>query len=128
MKLRIQFSTSATSNQGINSTNALPVNQQTSIRIEAVGREVRLFCNNALNSTVVLSADRIFGDATLYVANPWDTPATGTISPIAMTSISQFSVLDYRTHTNSDPYLEGPPPKKTIGWAKSPNIFFKFNP
>ena len=96
MRLQIRLN----STEGIDSTIALPLNQMSIVRIEAVGGEVRLFVNNAIDSIVFLSADRIYGDATLFVSNPWEDPATGTISPISMTSISQFSEK-YWTHSTT---------------------------
>jgi hypothetical protein len=80
-------------NEGIaSSILSLPLNATTQVRVEAVGRDVFLFINNTFDSMVTVSADRIFGEATLCVSNPWNTPASASIGSIQMKSISSLSV------------------------------------
>jgi hypothetical protein len=79
--------------EGISASIAsLPLNATTNVRVEAFGRTLLLFFNNTFDSMVTVSADRIFGAATLYISNPWYAPALASISSIQMKSISSLSV------------------------------------
>ena len=69
----------------------LPLKSQTNIRIEAVGREVRIYFNNTNPTNKTLGGDRKFGNATLYVSDPWSFPAIASISPINLVSIQKFT-------------------------------------
>ena len=66
-KLHIRVSTLNKANAGIfASIGSLPLHATTNVRVEALGREVFLFLNNSFDSMASLSADRIFGAATLF--------------------------------------------------------------
>ena len=89
----MRVATATNGNEGIaSSILSLPLNATTNVRVEAVGRDVFLFFNNTFDSMVTVSADRIFGEATLYASNPWNTPASASIESIQMKSISSLSV------------------------------------
>jgi hypothetical protein len=91
--LTVRVATKNNVNEGIwASSRSLPVNATTSVRVEAFGRDVLLFLNNSFSIMVTVSADRIFGEATLYISNPWYAPALASISSIQMKSISSLSV------------------------------------
>ncbi len=89
----MRVATTTNTNEGIGaSTASLPLNATTNVRVEAFGRTLLLFFNNTFDSMVTVSADRIFGAATLYISNPWYAPALASISSIQMKSISSLSV------------------------------------
>ena len=69
------------------STNPLPLNATTKVRVEGNGRQVSLYLNDTLDSTVTVSADRRPGYGTLYISNPWHEPAIAFISTIRMKSL-----------------------------------------
>ncbi len=80
----MQVATTTNVSEGIYASNAsLPLNDITNIRLEANGR-------------------RIYGKATLYVSDPWSTPASANIGSIQMKSISAPSV-------NAANYSDNPP-------------------
>lgn len=105
-KLQVVTSTLANSNEGLNSSTALPLNYKTSVRIEASGLQLRIFLNNTLDSFSTLSGTRYSGIATLYVSDPWYPAATAYLSSINMAtlpyvnassftgSLKQFGVYD----------------------------------
>ena len=97
------FATNKSVNEGISSSfSALPINCLTKVRVEAVGRDVHLYLNNTLDSAVQLSSERVFGDAILYVSDPWHPAAVGSISSINMvpiTSMTQAIVSHSSTST-----------------------------
>jgi len=91
-KLLVRVATSNDANEGITSSvRSLPLKAKTSVRVEAVGKEVRLFLNNTLDSRVSVSADRLYGKATAYVSDPWVTPAKASIASINLSSINSFT-------------------------------------
>ncbi len=73
------------------SAKSLPLRTTTSVRVEAFGRFVFLYLNNSLDSNATVSADRISGEASLFVPNPWSTPALATVGFIKMESISSLT-------------------------------------
>ena len=92
-KLHIRVATLKKANAGIfASIGSLPLHATTNVRVEALGREVFLFLNNSFDSMASLSADRIFGAATLFVSNPWQPPALATVGSIQMKSLSALTV------------------------------------
>ncbi len=89
----MRVATLTNKNNGIGSSiSSLPLNATTNVRVEAVGREVLLFLNNTFDSKIIVSADRIFGEAFLYASDPRYTPASASIGSIQMKSISSLSV------------------------------------
>ena len=84
-RLFIRVATTANSNDGLESSANLPVNATTNVRLEAVGRELMLFFNNSFDAYTALSADRISGNATVYVSDPWHLPASANLAGIKMT-------------------------------------------
>ena len=70
---------------------ALPLNEQTNVRIEAVGREVFIFYNSSLVAIQTMGAKRISGKAKVMISDPWYTPAKAKISSIQMEAITEFS-------------------------------------
>ena len=88
----MRVSTTAYANEGIGASIAsLPLHQTTNVRVEAFGRDVFLFLNNSYDSMVTVSAERVYGEATLYVSDPWYPPALASIGSIQMKSISSLS-------------------------------------
>ena len=73
------------------STKALPLNAKTSVRFEAVGRDLLLFLNNTLDSIATVSGDRYSGAATVYVSGPWGAPASARIASIKMSAITALT-------------------------------------
>jgi len=71
-RLRIYIASSTDRYNYFDSTKELPLHIMTSVRLEAVGREIRLFLNNSLDSTKTLYTDRITGSAYLYTSAQWD--------------------------------------------------------
>ena len=64
------------------------MNAKTNVRIEAVGKELTLFLNNSFEGYVRVSADRVSGDATVYVSDPWHPSASANLGNIKMTEIN----------------------------------------
>ena len=90
--MTVQVATLAISNEGIVSSNvSLPLNAITRVRVEAFGRDVFLYLNDSLDSMVTVSADRIFGIASLYASNPWSNTALAYISSIQMNPLTAMS-------------------------------------
>ncbi len=86
--MHIRVATTENRNDGIDaSTGSLPLNAITNVRVEAVGRNLFLYLNNSLDTKVTVSAQRIFGEATLYISDPWHTPAQANIGSIQMKSL-----------------------------------------
>ena len=73
------------------STKALPLNAKTSVRFEAVGRDLLLFLNNTLDSVATVSGDRYGGAATVYVSDPWHPSASARIASIKMSAITALT-------------------------------------
>ena len=69
------------------------MNAKTNVRFEAVGTEIRLFLNNTLDGFATVSGERYSGAATVFVSDPWYTPASALISSIKMTAISRTSTI-----------------------------------
>lgn len=70
----------------------LPKGEVSHVRVEAIGREVRLYVNNTLASNPAqLPTDRAFGASTLYVASPWEPVANAKIGQIDLVPITKFS-------------------------------------
>ena len=91
-KLYVRVATTSNSDEGIGgSTSSLPINATTTVRVEAFGRDVLLYLNNTFDLKVTVSADRISGAATLYISDPWYTPASASIGSIQMKSISALT-------------------------------------
>ena len=84
---------SVQSDEGLSSFALLPLLQTTNVRVEAVGSDFLLFLNNTLDSQVTIKGKRQSGDATIYVSNPWNTPALANIGSIQMKPISTSSTL-----------------------------------
>ena len=78
-------------NDGLNSTTALPLNAKTNVRFEAVGRELMVFLNNSFEGYATVSADRISGNATVYVSDPWNPSASANLAGIKMTEIKSLT-------------------------------------
>ena len=109
-ELSVRVASTVNTNATINAP-ALPLNQQTTVRVEAVGREVFVFYNSSLVAIKMVTGERISGNAKLYVSDPWYSPAKAKISTIQMTPISEFSsrpIADY-----SGPILTGVAYEKT---------------
>ena len=88
----MDIATIANEKAGIEVSNvSLPLNTTTKVRVEAFGRYVLLYLNYSLDTMVTLSADKIFGEATLYVSHPLHPPALATIGFINMVSLSTLS-------------------------------------
>jgi hypothetical protein len=91
--LHVRVATTAGSNSGIfSSVKALPLHTTTNVRVEAFGRDVFLFLNNTFDSMTTVSANRISGEASLYISDPWYAPAVADIGSIKMESISALSI------------------------------------
>ena len=97
-KLLVRVATTANNNDGIESSVAsLPLNEITNVRVEAFGRTVFLFLNNKLDSMKTLSADRISGAATLYISDPWYSPANADIGSIKMETLVSKAASIFNT-------------------------------
>ena len=91
----MRVATATNRDDGIGSSIAsLPLNAITNVRVEAFGRDVVLYLNNTLDAKVTVSADRIFGEATLYVSNPWYTPASASFGSYQMKSITALTATE----------------------------------
>ena len=75
-------------NEGLESITNLPLQAKTNVRIEAVGKDIALFLNNTFEGNARVSADRISGDATVYVSDPWHPSASVNLGNIKMTEIN----------------------------------------
>ena len=88
------FSTSAYNpatksfNEAVTSVD-LPINCESHVRIEAVGRYVMIFFNNTLSSMkgIDKEIDRIYGHATAMISDPWYYAAKASVSSIRMSSL-----------------------------------------
>ena len=90
-KLQIALSTTLGFQEEV-FTPSLPLNASTSVRIEAVGRDVFVLFNNSLVAFKTTQGDRIAAqNATLLVSDPWYPPAPATISGFSMTAITALS-------------------------------------
>ena len=87
----MRVATKSNWNDGIDSTGSLPLNATTNVRVEAFGRALLLFFNNTFDSMVTVSADRISGAATLYISDPWYTPASASFGSYQMKSITALT-------------------------------------
>ena len=88
----MRVATATNRDDGIGGSIAsLPLNATTNVRVEAFGRDVLLYLNNTLDAKVTVSADRISGEATLYVSNPWYTPASASFGSYQMKSITALT-------------------------------------
>ena len=100
--MHVRVATNASSNDGISSSYAaLPLNCVTNVRVEALGRQLHLYLNNTLDSAIFLSGDRVYGDAILYVSDPWHPAAIGTISPIELDQICELTQDAVHTSTST---------------------------
>ncbi len=109
-QLRVRVATSANVNDGIESSTAsLPLNATTNVRLEALGRVVLLYLNNSYDSMVTVSADRIFGAATLSISDTWSPSASAHIGSIQMKSKMRkppfHQILLYHLTLNQSEYL-----------------------
>jgi hypothetical protein len=94
-KLHVRVATATNTNDGIGASIAsLPLNATTNVRVEAFGRDVLLYLNNTLDSKVTVSADRISGAATLYISDPWYTPASASFGSYQMKSITALTATE----------------------------------
>ena len=91
----MRVATANNTNDGIGASIAsLPLNATTNVRVEAFGRDVLLYLNNTLDSKVTVSADRISGAATLYISDPWYTPASASFGSYQMKSITALTATE----------------------------------
>ncbi len=94
----VETATIVNTNAGIDISNGfLPLNRTTNVRVEAFGRYVLLYLNNSLDTIATVSADRIFGEAILYVSHPRHPPALATIESIKMESLLTSSFKSAKT-------------------------------
>ena len=99
--MHVRVSTTADWNEGIAaSVNSLPIRCETRVRVEAVGRILKLYLNDTLDSTVILRGDRLYGLSKLYVSNPWDISANARIKFVSMEE--KYSIISY-----DGPLIEG---------------------
>ena len=90
--MHVRVATILNGNEGIGgSIGSLPLNATTNVRVEAFGRALLLFFNNTFDSMVTVSADRISGAATLYISDPWYTPASASFGSYQMKSITALT-------------------------------------
>ena len=88
-QLTVRFLTTA-GEFNLDSQRPLSLNQNTNVWVVASGNTVTLYLNNAQNPesvTIGSQFTRASGPATLYVSNPWSTPALASIGSIQMTPI-----------------------------------------
>ena len=78
-KLFIRVATTLNTSLVFESFGNLPLNAKTNVRFEAVGRELMLFLNNTFERYELISADRISGNANVYVSDPWNQPAVANL-------------------------------------------------
>ena len=93
--MNIRVGTDLNPDDGLGSVTSLPLNQITKVRVEAIGPYVTLYLNNTQDTFVELQGTRSSGIATLYVSNPWHTPALARIGSIQMTPFSASSVSGF---------------------------------
>ena len=103
-------------------TPALPMEFQTSIRVEAVGGDVWVFFNNSIVATMMLYGTKLSGKATLFISSPWESPADAFVSSISMNAISELSSRPIADHAG--------PLVRAIAYEKTyvpPNYGLSFN-
>jgi len=66
-------------------TASLVIGKKTQIRIEATGRSVVVRFDGVVVAQYLASEDRIFGQATMYVSDPWHNPANALVEDFAIT-------------------------------------------
>ena len=88
--LSVRVATTKDPDETINAP-ALPPNQQTNVRVEAVEKEVFVFYNSSLVAIMTMTGKRISGNAKRFTSDPWYSPAKAKVSSIRMTAISKFS-------------------------------------
>jgi len=93
LRLHVRVGTDISWNDGFDSFASLPLNQTTNVRLEAAGPYIILYLNNTVDNFVTLGGVRSSGQATLFVSDPWHTPASAKIGPIQMTPISEIEFL-----------------------------------
>ena len=119
-KLTVDTATIVNKKAGIDISKAsLPLNATTNVRVEAFGSYVLLYLNNSLDTMVTVSADRIFGKATLYVSHPRHPPALATIGSIKMESLSTLSF--------KSPVKSGKGSKKSVNVNVPANFSLSFD-
>jgi hypothetical protein len=83
--LRIRFSGTGYSFEGIDSSNPIPIGYTSSIKINAIGRNVELLVNVTFVSSVELPGTRTI---ILHISAPWKLPALALISNVNMVEIT----------------------------------------
>jgi hypothetical protein len=90
-RLAIRVATTSNPSELFDSTLALPLNAQTNVRLEAVGKDLMIFLNDSFEGFAKLSANRISGNATVYVSSPWNSPAIAKVSGIKMAGLKTMT-------------------------------------
>lgn len=98
--MHVRASTSASWNEGIDSSYDLPLNRKTTVRIEAVGRSLTVFFDGVMKDKTLLAGKRIFGKVKMYMSDPWFPPAKAAISNVNLYSATS---LAYNTASCSPP-------------------------
>ncbi len=101
-RLHIRVATTANSNDGIDSISELPLNVKTNVRFEAAGRELMLFYNNSFQASGQVSADRISGNATVFVSDPWHNSPSANLGNIKMAEIKAVTAIPTRPLSQVD--------------------------
>ena len=92
---------------------ALPTNGFHPVRLEAIGREMRLFVYDILDSVATLPFDRIYGNSKLYISHPWFSPANASVvsfkstiyDALGLDPLSKFTTSVHTTTSAIRPYL-----------------------
>jgi hypothetical protein len=92
LNLHIRFSTTDNHNDGLDISNPLPINVNTTVRVEAVGNRVAVYFNNTLQGSLIVKGSRIFGEAYLYASDPWSSPARAILDNLDIRSITSLTV------------------------------------
>jgi hypothetical protein len=92
----------------------LPLNAKTNVRVEAVGKDLALFLNNTFEGYARVSADKISGDATVYVSDPWYPSASATLGNIKMTEINGKTSTARPVSAINGAFKQGSALEKTI--------------
>jgi len=88
--LHVRFSTTTNANDGFNSNVALPLSAATRVSVKVNGTKTELFLNGTFSQTYTVSGTRIFGDAYLYVSDPWYAPVMAKVEGISLAQLVAF--------------------------------------
>jgi hypothetical protein len=88
-RLHVRVGSDKAGNGGVD-TVGLPMNQTTTVLLQALGKDVYVYFNNTLAGYYEAPGTRFSGEAFHYISNSWYKPAVGRLQGVKMTSTNQW--------------------------------------